>query len=108
LDLIGLLNSIAEAVVNIDTGRNGWAIKGMGQESRIPFEEGIALAVDTFQKVQISADPQALILAEYTYLSQELQLCSEADKDTLSSLLQAKQNFDWKAGQPRQYNKFPL
>jgi hypothetical protein len=94
LDLIGLVNSIAEAVVNIDTGRKGWAIRGMEHKSRIPFEEGIALAVDTFQKAQISADPQTLILAEYTYLSQELQLCSEADKDTLSSLTQAKQNFD--------------
>jgi hypothetical protein len=94
LDLGGLISSIADAVINIDLGRKGWAIRGKGQESRIPFEEGIALAMDTFQKAQVSTDPQTLILIEYTYLTQELQLCSEADKDTLSSLTQAKQNFD--------------
>jgi hypothetical protein len=94
LDLIGLANSIAVAVVNIDTGRKGWAIRGKEQESRISYEKGVAESLSAFEKAQTSADPQALILAEYTYLSQELQLCDETDKDTLSSLTKAIQSFD--------------
>jgi hypothetical protein len=39
-----------------------------------------------FQEAQATADPQTMLLAEYTFLSQELQFCGETDKDTLSSL----------------------
>ena len=94
MDLISLINNIAEAVVNIDTGRKSWAIRGKEQEGRISFEEGIADAVSAFDKAKVSTDPQAIILAEYTFISQELELCSETDKYSLSSLVQAKQNFD--------------
>jgi hypothetical protein len=52
------------------------------------------LALTTFQEAQISTDPQAMILAEYTFLSQELEFCEKADKDSLSSLTQAIQSFD--------------
>jgi hypothetical protein len=94
LDLIGLVDSIYQAVIGIDAGRKGWAIKGKEQEGRVAFEEGINLAMDTFKEAQTLADPQALILAEYTFICQELQLCSETDNDSLSSLTQAKQGFD--------------
>ena len=94
MDQIGLLNSIYVAVTNIDAGRKGFAIRGKEREGRISYEEGIASASSTFEKAQASADPQTLILAEYTFISQELQLCSEADKDTFSSLTQAVQIFD--------------
>jgi hypothetical protein len=47
-----------------------------------------------FEKVQASADPQALILVEYTFISQEFQFCGETDKDTLNSLAKAIQSFD--------------
>lgn len=91
---IGLLNSIYVAVTNIDAGRKGFATRGKEQEGRISYEEGIASASSTFLKVQASADPKTLILAEYTFISQELQLCGETDKDTLSSLTQAVKSFD--------------
>lgn len=94
LDLIGLVSSIADAVINIDLGRKSWAIRGKEQEGRISFEEGIAAALSAFENAQISTDPQAIVLAEYTYLSQELELCRETDNDSQSSLTQAKQNFD--------------
>ena len=94
MDLIGLVSSIAEAVINIDLGRKSWAIRGKEQEGRISFEEGISAALSAFENAQISADPQAIILAEYTYLSQELELCREIDNDSQSSLTQAKQNFE--------------
>jgi hypothetical protein len=94
LDLISLANDIYLAVIEIDTGRKGWATIGKEQEGRIAFEEGIDLAMYTFKEAQVSADPQTLVLAEYTFICQELHLCIETDKDTLSSLNQAKQSFD--------------
>jgi hypothetical protein len=33
-----------------------------------------------FQEAQIFADAQTLILAEYTFLSQELQFCDETEE----------------------------
>ena len=94
MELSSLANNIYLAVINIDTGRKGWATKGKEPEGRISFEEGINLALSTFKKAQVSADPQALILAEYTFICQELQLCSEADSYSFNSLSQAKQSFD--------------
>jgi hypothetical protein len=94
LDSLGLVDSIYNAAINIDTGRKGFAIRGKEQEGRISYEDGIAVAMYAFQQAQISADPQNIILAEYTFISQELQLCEETDKDSLSSLTQAVQSFD--------------
>jgi len=94
LDLIGLTNNIHQAVISIDAGRKGWATKGKEAEGRVAFEYGINLAMSSFKEAQTSIDPQALIMAEYTFICQELQLCSETDKYSLSSLTQAKQSFD--------------
>ena len=90
---IGLVSSIAEAVINIDAGRKGFATRGKAEEGRISYEIGIAQALTDFQEAQISADPQTIILAEYTFVTQELQFC-KSDKDTLNSLTQAIQSFD--------------
>jgi hypothetical protein len=81
LDQAGLVNSIVDAVIHIDIGRKGFATWGREQEGRISYERGISKAFSTFEKAQSSADPQTIIIAEYTFISQELQLCSEADKD---------------------------
>ena len=94
MDLIGLVHNIHQAVISIDAGRKGWATKGKEAEGRVAYEYGINLAMSSFKEAQASVDPQALILAEYTFICQELQLCSETDNDSLSSLTQAKQNFD--------------
>lgn len=47
-----------------------------------------------FKEAQTTADPQTMILAEYTFLTQELQFCDKSDKDSLGSLTQALQSFD--------------
>jgi hypothetical protein len=47
-----------------------------------------------FQEAQVSADAQTLILAEYTYLAQELAFCDKTDSDSLNSLTRAIQDFD--------------
>jgi hypothetical protein len=94
MDQTGLINKIFFSVENIDLGRKCFTIDGQEHEGRISYEDGISTALTTFQEVQTSADPQTLILAEYTFLEQELQFSNEADTDTRSSLSQAIRSFD--------------
>jgi hypothetical protein len=99
LDLITLANNIINAATQIDAGRKGFATKGRAEEGRISYETGIAAAMSAFQEASnqgfaATADPQTIILVEYTFLSQELEFCEKTDKDSLSSLTQALQSFD--------------
>ena len=94
MDLIGLVDSITEAEIYIDAGRRGIATRGKAEEGRISFEVGISKALTAFRNAQATIDPQAIILAEYTFISQELQLCDQTDKETKSSLTQAVLSFD--------------
>ena len=94
MDRIGLTLDISDAAISIDFGRKGFATRGKEQEGRISYEKGIAKALAAFQKAQATADPETIILAEYTFLSQELEFCEKTDKDSLSSLTIAIQSFD--------------
>jgi hypothetical protein len=90
----GLVDRINIAAIRIDLGRKGFAIQGKEREGRISYETGIANAMSAFQEAQATADPQALILAEYTFITQEFQLCDKTDKDTINSLTKAIRFFD--------------
>jgi len=94
LDLTGLLAKIFDATANIDAGRKGYATKGKENEGRIFYEKGIGLALSAFAEALASADPKTIILAEYAFISHELQFCDKTDKDTLHSLTLATQSFD--------------
>jgi hypothetical protein len=94
LEKTGLASRVSQAVVNIDVGRKGFATRGQESEGRIFYEEGITNALSAFQEAWLSDDPQIIILAEYTFLIQELAFCDESDKDSQSSLTQAIQSFD--------------
>ena len=94
MDLIGLINRITEATTYIDRGRKGYAIKGKADDARVSYERGIAEAMGVFKEAQSAGDPQSIILAEYTFLTQELQLCAKTDKNTINSLVNAIQYFD--------------
>ena len=94
MEKTGLVYSIISATASIDSGRKGFATKGKAEEGRISYETGIANAMTAFKEAQTTADPQILILAEYTFISQELQFCDKSDKDSLSSLTKAAQSFD--------------
>jgi len=85
---------IIEAAAAIDYGRKAFAIRGKAEEARISYEWGIIEALSAFKDVQSTIAPNAIILIEYTFLSQELQFCEETDKDSLSSLKLAIQSFD--------------
>jgi len=94
LDPIGLVDRITTATARIDYGRKGFATRGKEQEGRISYEKGIADAMSAFKEAQATADPQTMILAEYAFLTQELQFCDKSDKDSFTSLTQAIQSFD--------------
>jgi hypothetical protein len=94
LDKTGLISDIYEAVVRIDAGRKGFATRGKEQEGRINYESGIAQALSSFQKAQATADPETIILAEYTFITQELEFCEKTDKDSITSLTKAIRFFD--------------
>jgi len=94
LDAIGLVDSITTATANIDSGRKGFATWGKEHEGRMSYERGISAAMTAFKEAQATADPQIMILAEYTFLTQELQFCEKSDKDSLNSLTKAIQSFD--------------
>jgi hypothetical protein len=91
---IGCVESITQAATNIDFGRKGFATRGKAEEGRISYERGISAALTAFKEAKTSADPQILILAEYTFISQELQFCDKSDNDSISSLTKAVQSFD--------------
>jgi hypothetical protein len=99
LDLITLASNIIKAATSIDSGRKGFAIKGKAEEGRINYEIGIARAMTAFQQASeqefaATANPRTIIVAEYTFLSQELEFCGKNDIDSLNSLTQAVQSFD--------------
>jgi hypothetical protein len=88
-----LLSSVYEAATNIDSGRKGFAIIGKEREGRISYAYGIDMAMTAFQQAQATADPQIIILAEYAFISQELEFCAKTDKDSLNSLTKAIESF---------------
>ena len=90
----GLINSIITATASIDYGRKGFATKGKAEEGRTFYETGIASAMSAFKEAQAAADPETILLAEYTFITQELEFCEKTDKESLSSLTQALQFFD--------------
>jgi hypothetical protein len=94
LDQIGLTLEISDAVINIDSGRKGFATRGKEQEGRLSYERGISSALSLFKDALSTADPLIIILSEYTFLSQELEFCDKTDKDSLNSLTKAIQSFD--------------
>jgi len=94
LDLITLARNIINAATLIDSGRKGFAIQGKEREGRINYEKGIAKAMTAFKEAQTTADPETILLAEYTFITQELEFCEKTDKDAINSLTQALQFFD--------------
>ena len=94
MDLITLAGNIANATTLIEAGRKGFATRGKEQEGRINYEDGIERAMSAFQEAQTTADPQTIILAEYTFLTQELEFCEKTYKDSISSLAKAIRFFD--------------
>jgi len=61
LDLTGLLNSIILSAIDIDEGRRFLATDGLEHDGRLVYENGISIALETFQIAQATVDPQTLM-----------------------------------------------
>jgi hypothetical protein len=96
LEKIGLLSKIADAETLIDKGRKWLDIDGREREGRVSYRNGLTLAMEVFQEVQsdVTANLELLILAEHSFLAQELQFCDSSDFYSITSLTQAIQDFD--------------
>ena len=94
MDPAGLIDEIIEATTAIYHGRKGFATRGKAEEGRLSYERGISVALSAFESAHTTANPETIILAEYTFLAQELQFCDKTDTDSLGSLTQAIQSFD--------------
>ena len=99
MDRIGLTLKISNAAISIDFGRKGFATKGKEQEGRVFYEKGINEALSAFKEASnhrfaATADPQIILLAEYTFISQELQFCEKTDRPAINSLSRAIRFFD--------------
>jgi hypothetical protein len=96
LERTGLLNSIYESVIYIDQGRKWLDTEGQAEEGRTSYRKGLSLALEAFQAVQIKTheDLELTIVAEYTFIGQELQFCDPSDRKTINSLTQAIEDFD--------------
>ena len=94
MDLTGLVGNILLSAADIDKGRKNLATDGFEHIGRLYYEEGISRILTTFESAQDSADPQAMIWIELTYLQQEFHFCNETDTITRSSLTQAIQSFE--------------
>jgi hypothetical protein len=75
-------------------GRKDLATDGIEHEGRLSYEMGISLAKAGFLEAQKTADCELVILAEETFLQQELQYCHPDDTITRNSLTQAIQGFE--------------
>jgi hypothetical protein len=96
LERTGLLNSIWKSVIFINRGRKWLDIKGQTEKGRVSYRKGLAQAMVAFKEVQalIPGDLELPLVAEYTFINQELDLCESSDVKTLNSLNQAVEDFD--------------
>jgi hypothetical protein len=77
-------------------GRQLLDIKGQAEEGRVHYHNGLDLAIESFKAIESMArdDLKGLMLSEYTFLTQELQLCVTGDDSAKVSLTKALADFD--------------
>jgi len=96
MDRIGLLRDVFDSAANIDQGRIWQNTAGFEANGRVTYQLGLDVALDSFQKAQLNAvkDLELLILAEQTFIMQELQFCDSSYTQAIGSLEQAIKSFD--------------
>jgi hypothetical protein len=96
LDRAGLLSKINAGVITIYQGRQWLDTEGLEGDGRISYKTGLAIAMEAFKEVCVHAteDLELLFLAEYTFLTQELNLCTPIDTNARTSLTAAIREFD--------------
>jgi len=96
MDRIGLLRDVFDSVENIAEGRAWLDTVGLESNGRVSYRRGLAKAMDAFQTAHsiATSDLRLLMLAEQTFIMQELQFCDPSDTQALASLEKATKSFD--------------
>jgi hypothetical protein len=96
MDRDGLLRKVYDSALNIDQGRKWQNTIGLEANGRAAYQLGLADAMESFKDSQSEAanDLNLLLLAEQTFIIQELQLCDPSETQTIASLEQAIRSFD--------------
>jgi Zn-dependent M28 family amino/carboxypeptidase len=90
----GLQDSITEAVADIAEGRKGLETDGKEHEGRLAFEKGVAKARAIFAEVLASGDVELMLLAEYLFITQELEESEDDEVEGRASAVAALVSFD--------------
>ncbi|MDR1787465.1 MAG: hypothetical protein LBR16_03335 [Treponema sp.] len=85
---------MAGAVDSIAQGRLGMETEGEASKGVAVFAKGIAAAAELYTEVIASKDPELMILAEYTYMSEELKHAEAGESGAEASAAAAIQSFD--------------
>jgi hypothetical protein len=96
LDRTGLLDKINDSASVIDQGRKWLDTDGLERQGRINYRKGLSLSLEAFREAQSRAgeDLQTLFAAEYTFLTQEREVCAPQDTKAGASLSKALKEFD--------------
>jgi hypothetical protein len=90
----GLGSSISKAVAQIAEGRKGLETDGREHEGRLSFEDGIAEARAIFKEVFAGGDVELILLAEYLFITQELEESEDDEVEGRSCAVAAIASFD--------------
>jgi hypothetical protein len=90
----GLQSRITNAVSKIAEGRKGLETDGEEHEGRLLFEDGIAKARAIFAEVLASGDVELMLLAEYLFITQELEESEDDEIEGRASAVAALASFD--------------
>jgi len=94
LEKTGLIADMVAAVASIAAGRSTFEIDGREHEGMVNFKEGMAAAYTLYEDGIQSGDCELMLLAEYTYLSEEAEYSEPDQKGADASAAAALQSFD--------------
>jgi hypothetical protein len=94
MEKTGLLDRIVDGVTNINEGRAALHTDGVEHEGRIAWEAGFFAVKKAFEEAGLLEDIKLILLAEYTFLGQEIEFCDAADTFAIASLRNAAWSFD--------------
>jgi hypothetical protein len=78
----------------IAQGRLGLETDGEEHEGMVTFTKGIVIATEMYTEAMKSGDPELMFLAEYTYMSEELEHAETNETGAHASAVAAVQSFD--------------
>jgi hypothetical protein len=89
-----LIKKLNDAANLIFFGRIARRTHGQTEQGLEDFEQGFVLAIQVFDEAIVSEDPFFMLLAEYTFVVQELESGYPEEKEALTSYRVAKSAFD--------------